>query len=382
MTRCLTILLVLLTCLSLTWAGEDRGIGGTGKYANIDDRGIGGTGIIGTITNFGSIWVNGLEVELNKGTQIKVDGIASNEDALRLGQQVKVLAEQEGDTWFAKEILIHHAVIGRIDKILDGSLVIQGMTINQDPNIPGHWPTLATKDYVKVSGYFHDDKFYATDIMPTENDNLWQLTAPVVYDKKDGWEIAGQALPDAILKVKEGQTLTLKGKYTKKGRELTFIRYEESIPFKGQSREYIVEDRGSNTQQNRRYTQDSFEQKQHNFNNNFFERSPITGPGTFLGNPPPAFNGSWENGSWNNNNWGRNSDWSSNWENLNGKSNNPPAFNQQSGFGSRGGFSNNSPSDSRSPSGGFEPSRSGGAPSRGGHSGGPSKGGHSSGGKW
>ena len=47
----------------------DRGIGGTGAPAALSaasrtaDRGIGGTGIIGVVTGFGSIFVNGLEIQ-------------------------------------------------------------------------------------------------------------------------------------------------------------------------------------------------------------------------------------------------------------------------------------------------------------------------------
>ena len=49
--------------------GNKGGIGGTGNLATAD--GIGGTGIIGVITDFGSIWVNGIRVQYDATTQYR-----------------------------------------------------------------------------------------------------------------------------------------------------------------------------------------------------------------------------------------------------------------------------------------------------------------------
>ena len=50
----------------------EGGIGGTGNVAN--DGGIGGTGIIGIITGFASICVNGVEIHYDINTPVSVDG--------------------------------------------------------------------------------------------------------------------------------------------------------------------------------------------------------------------------------------------------------------------------------------------------------------------
>src|SRR5580698_2173075 len=77
-------------CLPLSdTPAADRGIGGTGAPSNgpaMADRGIGGTGIVGTITGFGSVFVNGLEVAYAPGTPMTVDGVAEPDAALRVGQ--------------------------------------------------------------------------------------------------------------------------------------------------------------------------------------------------------------------------------------------------------------------------------------------------------
>ena len=56
---------------------SDRGIGGTGgasQPTRSADRGIGGTGIIGIITGFASVCLDGVEVHLDAVTPVYVNG--------------------------------------------------------------------------------------------------------------------------------------------------------------------------------------------------------------------------------------------------------------------------------------------------------------------
>src|SRR5947207_877487 len=65
------------------------GLGGTGiQTAQLNRRGdgIGGTGILGTITGFGSIIVNGRELEFNTSTAVASDGRPASLQELRVGQ--------------------------------------------------------------------------------------------------------------------------------------------------------------------------------------------------------------------------------------------------------------------------------------------------------
>jgi hypothetical protein len=58
-------------------AVADRGIGGTGIDDNAiqtADRGIGGTGIVGVITGFSSVCVDGLEVSYGSTTTVSMAG--------------------------------------------------------------------------------------------------------------------------------------------------------------------------------------------------------------------------------------------------------------------------------------------------------------------
>jgi len=107
-----------------TGHGEDRGIGGTGIS---DDRasgrrGIGGTGIsdtgiIGTITGFASVCINGVEVHYDANTPIIIDGAAATAGDLKIGQVVAIAAEHKNGRLVAKKIAVHHAVSGPVSHI-------------------------------------------------------------------------------------------------------------------------------------------------------------------------------------------------------------------------------------------------------------------------
>ena len=64
-----------------TGSVADRGIGGTGQMADrgfggtgqVADRGLGGTGIVGTITGFASVCVNGVEVAFDATAPVLVE---------------------------------------------------------------------------------------------------------------------------------------------------------------------------------------------------------------------------------------------------------------------------------------------------------------------
>lgn len=69
------------------------GCSGGGESFSADNGGIGGTGISqGSITAFGSIYVNGVEWDLG-GASIEVDGAPASEADLRIGMKVRVTGD-------------------------------------------------------------------------------------------------------------------------------------------------------------------------------------------------------------------------------------------------------------------------------------------------
>lgn len=231
-------LILLMTGLSIVlWAGEDRGLGGTGKYAG-EDRGLGGTGVIGTITEFGSIWVNGLEIELTEETQIEMDGQPATEEALRIGQQVAVLATQSEQQWWAQSIQIRHALIGSVQaQMSDHEWLVQGVTVHMPSiqNLEG----ISIGDFVKISGHFQNGTLVATDVAATEDSDEWQLHAQV-YLEGETLRIAAMALPEAMMTASEGEWITLLGAKDNPLSQPYFIGRED-VPYRAQAEHYIID---------------------------------------------------------------------------------------------------------------------------------------------
>ncbi len=147
---------------SSSLVASDRGIGGTGMPVLKEDRGIGGTGIIGTITEFGSIWVNGIEIQLTSFTKIVVNGKTAGPDQLRLGQQVAVKAHENSGIWYADQIFVHYVVTGTVESITGDTLKINGLTLKKEEHIPGTWLKAQVGDYLKISGYFEKGVVFVT----------------------------------------------------------------------------------------------------------------------------------------------------------------------------------------------------------------------------
>jgi hypothetical protein len=99
--------------------GDDSGIGGTGFAGDDsgDDSGIGGTGIYGTITNFGSLCVNGLRVRYADDVAVEINGRTAQADRLAVGQVAWVEAFGRGDELSAETISILSAAIGVVEAL-------------------------------------------------------------------------------------------------------------------------------------------------------------------------------------------------------------------------------------------------------------------------
>src|ERR1700722_13700231 len=167
MRRVVWLVLALVgACLPLVGApASDRGIGGTGAPASgpaISDRGIGGTGIVGTITGFGSVFVNGLEVAYTPTTPLTVDGMPDPDATLRVGQLATIVASDDHGL-NAVSIDVRHEVSGPVTSVSagagtgDSTLVVAGQRVAIDsgtegPQGSGGLQTVRPGDWVAVSG--------------------------------------------------------------------------------------------------------------------------------------------------------------------------------------------------------------------------------------
>ncbi|HMH16902.1 MAG TPA: DUF5666 domain-containing protein [Burkholderiales bacterium] len=100
----------------------EGGIGGTGARA---EGGIGGTGIradtdlglIGVVTGFASICVNGVEVHYDTATPVTVNGQPASTAALALGQTVAVRAIGAATEARARSVAVIEAVAGPVTAV-------------------------------------------------------------------------------------------------------------------------------------------------------------------------------------------------------------------------------------------------------------------------
>ncbi|MCB1896117.1 MAG: hypothetical protein KDF95_12800, partial [Rhodocyclaceae bacterium] len=125
------------------------GIGGTGAPAA--DGGVGGTGIVGTITGFASVCINGVEVHFEAGTPVDMNAQPATIAHLAIGQVVAIQAGQSARGFEARSISIVNAYEGPITDVgRDGSFKVMGQPVRV---VQGTIPAgLRVGDKVRVSG--------------------------------------------------------------------------------------------------------------------------------------------------------------------------------------------------------------------------------------
>ena len=125
------------------------GVGGTG----MDDPGIGGTGIVGVITGFASVCVNGVEVHFDESTPINENEQPVSMRALAVGKVVAIQARPEGQDFVARSITVLNSVVGPVDAIhpKSGALSVLGQTIASRPGVAS--APIKVGDWVQASGY-------------------------------------------------------------------------------------------------------------------------------------------------------------------------------------------------------------------------------------
>lgn len=130
------------------------GIGGTGNVAS--DGGIGGTGIIGIITGFASICVNGIEVHYGNNTPIQVDGQSATIRDLAAGQLIAVRASGSEAELTARHIAVIHAAVGPISTVdhEKGEIRVLNQTVQITRLEDRHsLSALKAGDWTQISGH-------------------------------------------------------------------------------------------------------------------------------------------------------------------------------------------------------------------------------------
>jgi hypothetical protein len=198
---------------------KDIGLGGTGLLATAGDEdsdgGLGGTGILGEITGYGSIFVNGIEIEYDDDTPFTINGRASAPQQLEIGDVVEVLTLDSSNHTQARVINLRHEVVGQVDSVGPDtfSFTINGQSIVQaiDASIP------KLGDTVAVSGFRIDEQtIIATRIAPvgTKQTLVRTDTSLPFKDKATRWLVQTFVYNNKAVVQLDGVThvITVKGK--------------------------------------------------------------------------------------------------------------------------------------------------------------------------
>jgi len=162
---------------------KDIGLGGTGMLADAE-IGLGGTGILGEITGYGSIYVNGVEIEYDDTTTIAIDGKTGHQQ-LEIGDVVEVLTSDTSNHTRARVINLRHEVIGKVEATdpKTFSFTVLGQTVIQSLD-KRTLPVVGTT--VAVSGFRVDvQTIVSTRVTSAETDQtLLRTHAELPFSEK------------------------------------------------------------------------------------------------------------------------------------------------------------------------------------------------------
>ena len=124
------------------------------------DGGIGGTGVtppdvsVGTITAFGSVWVNGVEFKSSTAS-IKIDDNPHPESDLRVGMIARVDGSIAGAS--ASAITVSSAAKGYVESVVGNQMVVMGQTVISDAGTTTSNGPITAGNYVEVHGLVVSD---------------------------------------------------------------------------------------------------------------------------------------------------------------------------------------------------------------------------------
>lgn len=159
--------------LALAACAPGARVAGGGGGRKKPKGGIGGTGIVGTLTDFGSLLVNGLLIETGPNTRVTDAFGARDLGALALGQSLTIEARSEllfgsetaAAVYEAIRVHITHPVIGRVDSVdpTGRQALVAGVTVTLEPGALGRFVPGAR---MAVSGVWRGTEVIASRIEP------------------------------------------------------------------------------------------------------------------------------------------------------------------------------------------------------------------------
>lgn len=174
------------------------------------EGGIGGTGIVGMLTDFGSLMVNGLRVELGNATQINSAYGTLRESDLAIGTPLTISATLTRDRFVARSIEASFPLTGTLLRTKNG-LSMNGVRVIAEPGAIGR-ARIGTR--MTLSGIWTSLGLVVSRFQPAlgESDLLAGVTK---RDSKGNLTVEGVpvTLPPMKSRPRPGEYVTMLGRY-------------------------------------------------------------------------------------------------------------------------------------------------------------------------
>lgn len=174
----------------------DEFAGGTRKQPK---GGIGGTGIVGTLTDFGSIIVNGLRVALPSDLPIRTPYGDAGQDVLALGQNLTIEAATVSGTLLARRVAVVYPIVADLRAGDDAAMMVGGIPVRLEP---GAVDRSAPGQRVAVSGIWNGGEIVATRLDSVDAQTPVTVSGTLRLDIARGrWTIGAMpvALPEGVV---------------------------------------------------------------------------------------------------------------------------------------------------------------------------------------
>ncbi len=232
------------------------GTGGTG-FGGDDDpgTGAGGTGIFGifgVVTGFGSVCVNGLEVDYDANTQIRQDGKSATISDLAVGQTVRIKTDRARPL-VATHIDVERALAGPIDRIdrtsrrvwiMDQSIELRpgAIVFDRTTGKPMKFDRLRPGSHLSVSGLRRSDGVVSASRLDQRPASEEAVVTAVVRDLGRGTAYVGATRATFRAGAsRDGQRLRVSGRWNAETRTLEATRLEDAATFDGRTHRISIQ---------------------------------------------------------------------------------------------------------------------------------------------
>ncbi|MEO0568152.1 MAG: hypothetical protein AAF066_10505 [Pseudomonadota bacterium] len=176
------------------------------------EGGIGGTGIVGLLTDFGSLIVNGLRIEVENTTSVVSALGRMSQDALKPGMALTVYAVRSRDAIVARNVTVDYALVGRVTR-KGQKFFVNGVPVAAEPGALGR---ISTGSRVALNGAWTRTGFVASRIDPA-NDERDLIAGTVNHAQLGAFDIGGTGIAFSGLRPESGSYGVAIGTYTPSG---------------------------------------------------------------------------------------------------------------------------------------------------------------------